>query len=198
MLHMKNCIQQIYFRLKQTSERNALMQKKISSLLYCVLKSIIMHLTYLFDNKLRNVVNISFKLKNNDGTPYTLVLTAVFWCRLNSFRFVFCLIVWKSLKWNQKKKCGKRMLSWGLVSTFTHGYRNFTFSILKRVTERWSDRKPTIVSDTSHVIFTFGIVEKLIKVIKYLTGKTTALLWKVIIHFELYLIDIYLQEFHVH
>lgn len=103
MLHMKNCIQQIYFRLKQTSERNALMQKKISSLLYCVLKSIIMHLTYLFNNKLRNVVNISFKLKNNDGTPYTLVLTAVFWCRLNSFRFVFCLIVWKSLKWNQKK-----------------------------------------------------------------------------------------------
>lgn len=98
MLHMKNCIQQIYFRLKQTSERNALMQKKISSLLYCVLKSIIMHLTYLFDNKLMNVVNISFKLKNNDGTPYTLVLTAVFWCRLNSFRFVFCLIVWKYLK----------------------------------------------------------------------------------------------------
>lgn len=108
MLHMKNCIQQIYFRLKQTSERNALMQKKISSLLYCVLKSIIMHLTYLFDNKLMNVVNISFKLKNNDGTPYTLVLTAVFWCRLNSFRLVFCLIVWKSLKWNQKKKMWKK------------------------------------------------------------------------------------------
>lgn len=172
--------------------------KKISSLLYCVLKSIIMHLTYLFNNKLRNVVNISFKLKNNDGTPYTLVLTAVFWCRLNSFRFVFCLIVWKSLKWNQKKKCGKRMLSWGLVSKFMHGYRNFTFSILKRVTERWSDRKPTIVSDTSQVIFTFGIVKKLIKVIKYLTGKTSALLKKVIIHRELYLINIYLQEFHVH
>lgn len=108
MLHMKNCIQQIYFRLKQTSERNALMQKKISSLLYCVLKSIIMHLTYLFNNKLRNVVNISFKLKNNDGTPYTLVLTAVFWCRLYSFRLVFCLIVWKSLKWNQKKKMWKK------------------------------------------------------------------------------------------
>lgn len=67
MLHMKNCIQQIYFRLKQTSERNALMQKKISSLLYCVLKSIIMHLTYLFDNKLRNVVNILFKLKTMMG-----------------------------------------------------------------------------------------------------------------------------------
>lgn len=185
------------FPFKTDFRAECIDSKKISSLLYCVLKSIIMHLTYLFNNRLRNVVNISFKLKNNDGTTYTLVLTAVFWCRLNSFRFVFCLIVWKYLKWKHKK-CGKRMLSWGLVSKFMHGYRNFTFSILKRVTERWSDRKPTIVSDTSHVIFTFGIVEKLIKVIKYLTGKTTALLWKVIIHFELYLIDIYLQEFHVH
>lgn len=29
-----------------------------------------MYLIYLFDNKLRNVVNILFKLKNNDGIFY--------------------------------------------------------------------------------------------------------------------------------
>lgn len=92
----------------------------------------------------------------------------------------------------KKKKCGKRMLLWGLVLKFMYGYRNFIFLILKCVIERWLDRKFIIVLDISYVIFIFGIVEKLIKVIKYLIGKIIVLLWKVIIYFELYLIDIYL------
>lgn len=75
---------------------------------------------------------------------------------------------------------------------FMYGYRNFIFLILKSVIERWLDRKFIIVLDISYVIFIFGIVEKLIKVIKYLIGKIIVLLWKVIIYFELYLIDIYL------
>lgn len=62
-----------------------------------------MYLIYLFDNKLRNVVNILFKLKNNDGIFYILVLL-YFGVDLIFFGlfFVNCLEIFK-MKLKKKK-----------------------------------------------------------------------------------------------